>query len=75
MSYRKLDIDGNEWRFKVGRSFLDIRSPDGRSFKPTVAKVKGVEPEAIERGRRWGTSYGMITPSDVVNWIKWNTRR
>lgn len=44
MSYRNLDINGRTWRFKIGASFLDIRNPDGKGYKPRHEQVTGVSP-------------------------------
>lgn len=44
MSYRNLDINGRNWRFKIGASFLDIRNPEGKGYRPTHEQVTGVSP-------------------------------
>lgn len=40
MSYRKLEILDQEWLFKVGRSYVEIRDPQGRGYRPTIAEVQ-----------------------------------
>jgi hypothetical protein len=63
--YRKLVIDGAEWKWKVGKSNLDIRNPEGKGFRPTRFEVSGFNPgpedmEAVE----------IIGPGDVRRWIE-----
>jgi hypothetical protein len=30
MSYRNINIDGRQWKFKIGRSSVHLRDPDGK---------------------------------------------
>ncbi len=39
MSYRNLEINGRNWRYKVGASFLDIRNPEGKGYRPRKEEV------------------------------------
>jgi hypothetical protein len=69
MSYRNIDIDGANWRFKIGEKFCDIRGPNGESYKPQVHDIKGVTAETLDRGRRKGTTYGMVGPGNIREFI------
>lgn len=39
MSYRKIEVNGREWRWKAGQEFLDIRSPEGKGYRPRKSAI------------------------------------
>jgi hypothetical protein len=83
MRYRSVEIDGETWRYGVGRSVVIARHEDGRSFQDPLHVVKGLDPEVFEKGSYKGSEDGMIKPGKVKAWLtrrikndssKWQTR-
>lgn len=68
MSYRKLVIDGQEWRFKVGESFVNIKDPEGKGYTVHIAIVTGVSVEEFNDGVPVS-----VTPGKIRRWIEANT--
>jgi hypothetical protein len=69
---RLITIDGNKWKYVVGRCFVKIWPPNGKSKIVWCHTVKGVDPYVYERGQWKQTSDGMITPKDIENYIRKN---
>ena len=69
-AYRTINIEGLFWLYKIGRTTIDIRGPNGQKFTPTCAEVKGLDLHFFERGRHKGTSDGMIGPGDIRKFIE-----
>jgi hypothetical protein len=70
MSYRKLDINGRTWTYKIGRDYLDIRNPEGKGFRPlkqTVGELVLRDPDDPSSGKAI-----MVTPRHVRDWIERN---
>jgi hypothetical protein len=71
MSWRKIVVDGIEWKYEIGRGSVIARSEYGDRLVESLWRVKGSpDPHTFERGQDKLTSAGAITPSDVANWIK-----
>ena len=67
--YRTVTIDDADWRYRIGKSNVAVRGPNGESWSPAVHEVIGVTPNTLEHGRRDGSEHGMCKPSDVKDWI------
>ena len=65
-SYRKININGEEWRWKVGSSHISIRGPkDGQTYAPFIDEV--VHVDDVERAQWKG--YLHIEPRDIRAYI------
>jgi hypothetical protein len=69
MSYRKMDVQGEQWEFKIGRDNAHIRAPNGRGKTVSFYELTGRTPDLIERGQWKGTTDGMVGPGEVRAWI------
>lgn len=74
MSYRSLDVDGQEWQFKIGQTSANIKDPDGRGTTVSLSDLTGLTPHLIERGRWKKTQDGMVTPGHVRAYIEAHLR-
>lgn len=66
MSYRTIEVNGREWRWRVGKTFVEIRSPDGQKFLPRredLGEMAKVNPEFEYMGRT-------ISPKHIAEYIK-----
>lgn len=63
MSYRNIEVKGQEWKYKVGKSFCDIRDPDGKGYKPHITTVAGVTEGCFEE------NHIPVKPSDIKRYI------
>jgi hypothetical protein len=68
-SWRKIDVHGEAYEYRVGKSNLQLRRPGKKPWYYPLDVVKKLDFVTIHRGRFKGTSDGMITPKDVVNFI------
>jgi len=64
-SYRKININGEMWRWKVGHSHISIRGPNRESFSPWIDEL--TEIEDTERAAWKG--YLQITPRVIRAYI------
>lgn len=64
-SYRKINIDGEMWRWKVGHSHISVRGPNKESFAPWIDEL--TEIEDVERAEWKG--YLHITPRAIRAYI------
>ena len=65
-SYRTITVSGVQYKWKVGRRFIDIRSPEGFRMSPTIGRVTGEQD--IERARHKG--YLRVVPQQVKEFIE-----
>lgn len=70
--YRNLEINGRTWRWKRGKSHLDIRNPDGKGFRPTLSEVKGIPDYVMAAAADFGHPEAEIGPGLVRQWIEKN---
>lgn len=63
---RTLEIRGKIYQYRIGRTFLSVRFPDGKKHLIGLSELKGAD---VNRGRWKKTSDGMICPSDVRRFI------
>lgn len=68
---RKIIVDGKEYKWRCGRSYVVIRN-EKTSWCIPAWEITGVTADIFERGRYKQTSDGMVKPSHVANWIKNN---
>jgi hypothetical protein len=66
---RRITVDGVEYRYVVGATFVKITGP-ALSRAVMLIDIKGLDWDAIERGRRKRTSDGMVRPSEVTAYIR-----
>ena len=71
--YRKISVGGTDYEYKVGRSHVDIRFPDGSRMTPTLAKLSGLTWDEVERGKwkRWFS----VTPQQIREYIDGRPKR
>jgi len=69
MGWRNITVDGDLYRWRVGRSYVQIRGGGIRDTF-TCGAVKGLTPDLFDRGKWKQTSDGMIMPSDVSRFIR-----
>jgi len=65
---RVINVDGQVWRFKVGRSHVEFQAPNGRKWVAACAAVIGCTESEWERGRWKG--WAAVLPSNVADWIR-----
>ena len=75
MSWRKIIVDGQEWKWKCGGEFISIRGPDGHGVNVSITELKHVSPEVVE-DMHWdgGDSSARVTPFDIMAYINGNLR-
>ncbi len=67
---RRIVVNGKEWIYRVGRVFVNAYSGNEKKCQ-AIWQVKGLpHPDLLERGRQKHTSYGMLTPKEVAQWLK-----
>lgn len=67
---RKLVVDGETWEYMIGKNNVVLRNPrDEKKMILTLEKVTGRSSDTIEKGRKKGTSDGMVTPADLKTFI------
>lgn len=71
MNWRRIIVDGVEWKYHIGSGSAEARS-GARKLSGTLSEISGGTSFSIERGRHKQSSDGMITPKQVAAWI---TRR
>lgn len=65
MGYRKINVNGEEWRWKVGWSNVSIRGPNNQSFAPFKDELSEIQD--VERAEWKG--YFHITPAHIRAFI------
>lgn len=71
MTRRTLILPNKDvWTYCVGRSCVRLEAPDGEVFVVWCSDVKGVPPNAFERGQEKRTSDGMIYPHELSAFIE-----
>lgn len=68
---RQITVYGEQYFYSVGKDYLVLLMPhDGTKRIIGLDEITHRSPDTIERGRWKKTSDGMVTPRDVVNYIK-----
>jgi hypothetical protein len=67
---RALDVDGQQWWFRVGHGAIEIWPPDGTKHVTDMCKVTGRDWDTIERGQWKKTEDGMVKPGHVRGYIR-----
>ena len=68
--YRNITVDEKDYEYKVGRSHVDIRPPDGARMTPDFHEITGLSWDEIERRRHKG---GLsVTPHQISAYIAAN---
>ena len=65
MSYRKINVNGEEWQWKVGWSHVSIKGPNNQSYAPYKDEL--TEIDDVERAEWKG--YFHITPKHIRAFI------
>ena len=68
MHFRRINVDGIEWRYHVGKSHVVANRVDGKSKRViSFAALTGLSWDDIERGihKRWFS----IPPEAIANWL------
>jgi hypothetical protein len=68
--WRKITVDGIEYRYRIGKSYAVIQMPDGTSLRPRVSDLNGRSPYHYDEGQWDGTPDGMVTPGHICSWIR-----
>lgn len=65
---RELNLNGQVFKYKVGKTYVNIVLPDGSRVHPTLSEVSGLSFDEVERGqhKRWFS----VTPSMLKNYIE-----
>ncbi len=71
MAWRKIEVDGKEYEYRIGFSFAKIYRLDV-SWLIDLSTLTGKSWQSIERSRWKKTTDGMITPKMVEEWIRKN---
>lgn len=69
---RKITVDGQHWRYKIGSRFAKLVPPSGPSSCVPLSRLTGVDADTFERARRGGHKWGMVTPEMVSRYIRQN---
>ncbi|RYD60933.1 MAG: hypothetical protein EOP83_18245 [Verrucomicrobiaceae bacterium] len=74
MSYRKLNIDGRQWSYKIGKTHAHIRSPEG---KGEAVKLSDLSRDYQEQSTSDPFGFYLdarpkfeVKPSDIRRWIE-----
>ena len=65
---RELTVGGQDFKYKVGKTCVNIILPDGSRVHPTFSEISGLSVYEVERGqhKRWFS----VTPSMLANYIE-----
>ncbi len=65
---RKIVVGEQEFHYQVGRSYINIRLPDGSRVTPSLPEVTGLSWDEVERGqwKRWFS----VTPANIREYIE-----
>jgi len=67
-SFRRLVINDQEYRYRIGSGGVRIVTPDGKNISVDMSTFSGWTWNDIERG--YWKRYFKVTPKDVRNWIE-----
>lgn len=73
MSYRKLQIDNEEWKYTIGKSMVKIVPPEGKSLAAPVSEVAtSKKPSGVYMDDYYSWS---VTPQDIKKFILSNLHK
>ncbi len=70
---RKITVGQKTYVWKVGKSNVVIRSPEGKSTVVNLSTILGKSWDIIERGQYKGTDDGTVMPKHVRIYIEVNS--
>lgn len=82
MSYRKIIINGRQWTYKIGRSSVHLRDPNGKGQVISKNEISALSPERdpapVDPGSSWRDldwssledEVTPITPRDIKRWVE-----
>ena len=65
---RNLTVGGQDFKYKVGKTCVNIILPDGSRIHPTLSEVSGLSCDEVERGQYKG--WFSVTPSMLKDYIE-----
>ena len=68
---RRVHIDDQVWRYRVGRSYISIWSPEGQRTTTDESAVTGIDYASLERAYWKGYARG-VGPGEIKQWIQKN---
>lgn len=71
MSWRKIEVDGEQYRWRGSKNIVIQNSKGVRISEPVLTpwQLKGITEKAWYSGQYHGIITGMIRPSDIKNYI------
>jgi len=67
---RKIVVGNETWGFMIGKNNVILENPrDEKKMVLTLERVTGRTSDTIKKGRKKGTSDGMVTPADIKAFI------
>jgi hypothetical protein len=69
---RTIDVDGVKWKVQIGVVNVVAYSELGEKKQAAPWDLKGLSPQHYQRGQWKITKDGMLTPKDIVRWLKPN---
>jgi len=67
---RKVDVDGEVWSCRLGRSHAVIVSPGGHKSVVDFSTLTGRSWDTLERGQWKGMRDGMVVPDHVRTYVR-----
>ena len=67
---RRITVGGQDFKYNVGRTCVNIVRPDGSRVHPTFSEISGLSVYEVERGqhKKWFS----VTPSMLRDYIEKN---
>ena len=70
MAWRKIDVDGVQFRYQLGTGAVVIHLPSGKKDIVPLSRLKHMSQDEIDRGRHKKTSSGMVCPDHIREYIQ-----
>ena len=67
--YRTMVVNGETWRYRIGKNYCNICAPNGKSFSVDLSRLTGRDWDTLERGQYKRTQDGMVYPSHIRDYI------
>ena len=67
---RTIVVDQMDWKYVVGSSNVIAYSMYGDRLCEKAWVIKGIDPNAFDRGKWKHSQDGMVLPSEVAKWIR-----